>query len=162
MTGRWPVPLTWLVLAIAAFGGASCASTPAADAVTVEPAAPAVPAGPVLRVVDTRGTTVTVRGASIDYGGLFTDAESIGIRGELGEGLVTIRWADVETATLVPKPGAAPQIDVVLRNGQRTSATLIRKGRMLLTGRTDLGDYSIDLEKIRTITPIPAPAAGAR
>ena len=158
MTRRRPGLLAWLVLATAALGAASCASTPAADGVTVEPE---VPAGPVLRVVDTRNTTVTVRGASIDYGGLFADAETTGIRGELGEGLVTIKWADVESVTLVPKSGAAPQADVVLRNGQRTSATLIRKGRMLLTGRTDLGSYSIALEKVRTITPIQAPA-GAR
>ena len=161
MTGRRHGLLAWLVLATATLGAASCASTPAADGVTVEPAAPAAPSGAVLRVVDTRGTTVTVRGAAIDYGGLFADAESNGIRGELGDGLVTIRWADVESVTLVSKSGAAPQADVLLRNGQRTSATLIRKGRMLLTGRTDLGDYSIDLEKVRTITPIQAPA-GAR
>lgn len=159
MTGRLKAVLRSVALVAAALAAVSCASTQAADGVAVEPPAPS---GPSLRVVDTRNTTVIVRGASIDYGGLFSDAESNGIRGELGEGLVTIGWAEVESVTLVPKSGAAPQLDVVMRNGQRTSATLIRKGRMLLTGRTDLGDYSVDLEKIRTITPIQAPAAGAR
>jgi hypothetical protein len=36
------------------------------------------------------------------------------------------------------------------------SANLVRKGRMKLVGRSDLGDYSIDLEKIKKITVVSA------
>ena len=28
------------------------------------------------------------------------------------------------------------------------------QGRMKLTGKTELGEYSIDLDKVRTITPL--------
>jgi hypothetical protein len=38
-------------------------------------------------------------------------------------------------------------------NGRKLPATLFRKGAMTLKGRTDLGDYTIPIEKIRRMAP---------
>ena len=47
-------------------------------------------------------------------------------------------------------------LDIVLKDGKKVTATLVRKGRMKLTGKADLGEYSIDLEKVRKITTVSA------
>jgi hypothetical protein len=69
---------------------------------------------------------VTVTGAGIDYGGfLGSDRMEDGIRIQQGDGTVMLKWADVEA----------------LKVSKRT-------------GRTELGEYSIDLDKVRAITPV--------
>ena len=45
-------------------------------------------------------------------------------------------------------------VEIVLRDGKKVAATLVRKGRMKLSGRADLGDYIIDLEKVRKIVTV--------
>ena len=42
----------------------------------------------------------------------------------------------------------------MLRNQKKVPAALLRQGRMKLTGKSELGDYSIDLDRVRTITPL--------
>ena len=112
-----------------------------------------------LRITDSRGTSVVVTGATIDYGGtLATDKESDGIRVLQGDGAVLLKWSNVDTirVTKVDESERPPRIDleVVLRNRKRVPATLLRKGRMQLLGKTELGDYSIGLDKIRMIVPV--------
>jgi hypothetical protein len=112
-----------------------------------------------LRITDSRGTSVVVTGATIDYGGtLATDKESDGIRVLQGDGAVLLKWTNVDTirVTKVDESERPPRIDleVVLRNRKRVPATLLRKGRMQLLGKTELGDYSIGLDKIRMIVPV--------
>jgi len=46
------------------------------------------------------------------------------------------------------------EIEIVLRGGRRATAALLRLGAMKLLGRTELGDYSIDLDKVRAIAPV--------
>src|SRR5207244_2708142 len=50
-----------------------------------------------LRITDTRGREVVVAGAAIDYGGFMTDKETNGIRVLQGDGVVTVKWTDVES-----------------------------------------------------------------
>ena len=112
-----------------------------------------------LRITDSRGTSVVVTGATIDYGGMLaTDQQSDGIRLLQGDGAVLLKWSNVDTirVTKVDESEAPPRIDleVVLRDGKRVPATLLRKGRMQLLGKTQLGDYSIGLDKIRMIVPV--------
>ena len=112
-----------------------------------------------LRITDSRGTSVVVAGATIDYGGMLaTDQQSDGIRLLQGDGAVLLKWSNVDTirVTKVDESEAPPRIDleVVLRDGKRVPATLLRKGRMQLLGKTQLGDYSIGLDKIRMIVPV--------
>jgi hypothetical protein len=112
-----------------------------------------------LRITDSRGTSVVVTGATIDYGGMLaTDQQSDGIRLLQGDGAVLLKWSNVDTirVTKVDESVTPPRIDleVVLRDGKRVPATLLRKGRMQLLGKTQLGDYSIGLDKIRMIVPV--------
>jgi len=112
-----------------------------------------------LKIVDTRGTEVTVQSAAIDYGGfLGADKETAGIRLLQGEGAVTVKWADIETLRVVRRDESVKppriELEIVLKNQKKVPVTLARVGRMKLTGKTELGDYSIDLDKVRAITPI--------
>jgi len=84
--------------------------------------------------------------------------ETQGIRLMQGDGTVTVKWADIETLKVIRhdesvKPPRV-EMEVVLRNQKKVPAALLRQGRMKLTGRTELGEYSIDLDKVRTITPL--------
>jgi hypothetical protein len=46
------------------------------------------------------------------------------------------------------------ELEVVLKSQKKVPAALLRQGPMKLTGKTELGEYSIDLDKVRTITPL--------
>ena len=112
-----------------------------------------------LRITDSRGTEVLVAGASIDYSGFVaSDKETEGIRVLQGDGLVSVKWTDVESLKVLriddsTRPSRI-EIEIVLRNGKKVPAALFRQGQMKLAGKSDLGDYSIDLDKIRAITPV--------
>ena len=111
-----------------------------------------------LKVVDSANTSVTVHEAYIDYGGFSTDRETQGIRVHQGEAVVVAKWANIQTVTFTGREASENQprlkVDIVLKSGTTISASLVAKGRMKLTGKTELGDYVIDLEKVRTIVPI--------
>jgi hypothetical protein len=112
-----------------------------------------------VRVMDSGGVEVLVKDIMIDYGGLLgSDKESEGIRVLQGEALVTTKWSDIQSLTIVGRDPAAGKmtLEIVLKDGKKVTATLVRKGRMKLTGKADLGEYSIDLEKIRKITVVSA------
>ena len=112
-----------------------------------------------LKITDSRGAEVVVRGAIIDYGGMLTvDNVADGIRVLQGDATVNVKWSDVDTlrVTKVDSTEKPPRInlEIVLRNKKRVAAALYREGHMKLTGKSDLGDYSIDLEKVQRIVPI--------
>jgi hypothetical protein len=115
-----------------------------------------------LRITDSRGTEVVVQSAAIDYGGFIaSDRETLGIRLLQGDGTVTVKWADIETLKVIRqdqsvKP-ARIELEVVLKNQKKVPAALLRQGRMKLVGRTELGEYAIDLDKVKAITPIKTP-----
>jgi hypothetical protein len=112
-----------------------------------------------LRIMDSSGTEVLVKDAVIDYGGLLgSDKEVVGVRVAQGEALVTAEWADMDTLTITGRDATAAKmtIEIALKGGKKVSATLVRKGKMKLLGRSDLGDYSIDLEKVKKITVVSA------
>ena len=118
-------------------------------------AAPAFAAD--VRVVDSAGVEVLVRDISIDYSGLLgSDKETEGLRVAQGEALVTAKWADIQSLTITGRDPAAARmtLEILLKDGKKVNAALIRKGRMKLTGQADLGEYSIDLEKVRKITTV--------
>ena len=112
-----------------------------------------------LRITDTRGTEVVVQAAAIDYGGFVSsELETQGIRLMQGDGSVTVKWSDIETLKVTRRDDSVKppriEMEVVLKNQKKVPAALLRQGRMKLTGKTELGDYSIDLDKIRAITPV--------
>jgi hypothetical protein len=112
-----------------------------------------------LRITDSRGTEVVVQSAAIDYGGFMaSDRETQGIRLLQGDGMVVVKWTDVESLKVTRRDDSVKppriEMEVVLRTQKKVPAALFRQGRMKLTGRTELGEYAIDLDKVRTITPI--------
>ena len=112
-----------------------------------------------LRIIDSKGAEVVVAAAAVDYGGmLLADRDLEGIRLQQGDGTVLAKWATIDTLRITKvdestRP-ATITVEVVTRDGKRRTATLLEKGRMLVTGKTDLGEYSIDLKKVRTIIPV--------
>jgi hypothetical protein len=112
-----------------------------------------------VRVIDSGGVEVLVREISIDYSGLLgSDKETEGLRVSQGEASVTAKWADIQSITITGRDATAARmmLEIVLKDGKKVSASLVRKGRMKLTGKADLGEYSIDLEKVRKITTVSA------
>ncbi len=112
-----------------------------------------------LRIKDSRGTEIVVTAASVDYSGfLAADKEADGIRLLQGDGTVTVKWSEIDKLTVTGKDDsvkpALTTVEIVLRNGKKVPAALLRQGQMKLVGKTDLGDYAIELDKIRTITPV--------
>lgn len=112
-----------------------------------------------LRITDSRGTEVVVQSAAIDYGG-FVASEIVteGIRLMQGDGSVMVKWTDIESVKVIRRDESVKppriELEVVLKNQKKVPAALLRQGRMKLTGRTELGEYSIDLDKVKTITPL--------
>jgi hypothetical protein len=110
-----------------------------------------------LRVMDSANIEILVKEISIDYGGLLgTDKENDGVRVTQGDASIIAKWADIESLTVTGRDAAAARmtVEIVLKSGKKVNANLVRKGRMKLVGKSDLGDYSIDLEKIKKITVV--------
>jgi hypothetical protein len=112
-----------------------------------------------LRIIDSRGTEVVVQSAAIDYGGFMaSEVETQGIRLMQGDGSVMVKWTDITTLKVTRRDESVKppriEMEVVLRSQKRVPAALLRQGRMKLTGKTELGEYSIDLDKVRAITPL--------
>jgi len=111
-----------------------------------------------VKITDITNTAIVVHEVFIDYGGLMGDKEMDGIRLYQGEAIVTAKWSNIQTITITGKAASpAPdrlKADIVPRKGARISTTLLNKGRMKLSGKTDLGDYAIDLDKVRVIEPL--------
>lgn len=121
--------------------------------------APCAAAAADLRITDSRGTEVVVANATIDYGG-FLGSEKVGdgIRVLQGDGVVFLKWTDVDSIRVVKrdesvKP-ARVELEIVLKNGKKVPAALFRQGAMTLQGKTDLGEYSIPLDKVRALAPV--------
>ena len=130
-----------------------------AKIVSVVLAGQIVQSSPSLRVVDTQGATVVVTNARIDYGGvLLPDVQTAGIRLQQGDAAVIAKWSAIDTIRVIgvdstTRP-ATLRLQVVLRTGVKRPATLLEQGHMRLIGETDLGEYSLDLHKIRLIVPV--------
>jgi len=112
-----------------------------------------------LRITDSRGTEVVVQSAAIDYGGFVSsEMETQGIRLMQGDGSVMVKWTDIETLKVTRRDESVKppriELEVVLKSQKKVPAALFRQGRMKLTGKTELGEYSIDLDKVRAITPV--------
>jgi hypothetical protein len=110
-----------------------------------------------LRVMDSANVEILVKEISIDYGGLLgTDKENDGILVTQGDASVIAKWADIESLTVTGRDAAAARmtVEIALKSGKKVNANLVRKGRMKLVGKSELGEYSIDLEKIKKITVV--------
>ncbi len=71
--------------------------------------------------------------------------------------MMTIFWSSIETLTFKDTPKKGPHDGlyghVVLRNGEQADLELQMCSRKKWAGNTELGEYAIDLENIRSIQP---------
>jgi len=112
-----------------------------------------------VRITDSAGVEVLVREINIDYGGLLgSDKDNEGVRVTVGDATVTAKWADIQSLTVTGRDPAAARmtVEILLKSGKTQNGQLLRKGRMKISGKADLGDYSIDLEKVKKITVVAA------
>jgi hypothetical protein len=109
-------------------------------------------------LTDSQGTDVVVTGVAIDYGGLLSvGRETQGIRVRQGDGSVLLKWSDLDTLRVTKRDDTVKpprvELEIVLRSHKRVLATLLRAGKMQMVGRTDLGEYRIDLDKVMRLVP---------
>ena len=86
-----------------------------------------------LKIKDSRGTEVLVTNASIDYSSFTaSDRETQGIRLLQGDGMVTVKWADIASLTVVRTDDsvrpARIELEVVLRNGKEGARRVAQTG----------------------------------
>ena len=123
-------------------------------------ALPALARAADLRITDSSGAQLIVKSASIDYPGAIGAMvrESGGIRVQQGDATVTVKWKDIQSLQVVPGDNASrPErvdVDIRLRSGRQVRAALQRPADARLRGTTDLGDYSLELHKVRSIEPL--------
>src|SRR3954447_19340624 len=113
-----------------------------------------------LKITDTSGAQLIVKNASLDYPAALGAATRVsdGIRVLQGDGSATVKWKDMQSLIVRDaddrsKPSRL-EVDVHLRNGRHVSATLQRPADVKLRGKTELGEYAIDLDKVRSIEPL--------
>ena len=110
-----------------------------------------------LRVIDTKGaaTVLEISSARIDYTSYAfmyrPDFEYSGIRLKQGEGTVTVRWDLIDKINLSPANDGGAEAEILMRSGDTKNMGLVRWSEKGLTGKPDLGDFSIALGKVRTI-----------
>jgi len=110
-----------------------------------------------VRITDSAGVEVLVKDVSIDYGGLLgSDKDTEGVRVTIGDAMVTAKWTDIQSLTVTGRDATAARmnVEIILKSGKSQPGQLLRKGRMKMMGKADLGEYSIDLEKIKRITVV--------
>ena len=110
-----------------------------------------------VRIMDSAGVEILVKDINIDYGGLLgSDKDTEGIRVTIGDAMVTAKWADIQSITVTGRDAAAGRImiEIVLKSGKAQAGQMMRKGRMKIVGQAELGEYSIDLEKVKKITVV--------
>ena len=112
-----------------------------------------------LKVTDANGTVVDLRDARLDYTSysfIYTnDFESTGIRAYQGAGVITISWSRIDTVTITrKKTDTTPwrlEGEVLLVDKTRRPIEFVYPSKKGLYGQTDLGEFSIALESVKSI-----------
>jgi hypothetical protein len=115
-----------------------------------------------LRVTDTKGNVVTLlfqnRGVEIDYttyGFMYrTDYESDGVRIRQGEGQLTVRWMKLLRIDVTKVTDAGAEGQMVTAAGDTQPVVLVPWSKEGLMGEAELGRFSINLDKVKTIEVI--------
>jgi len=111
-----------------------------------------------LRITDSGNTTVQVRDVIIDYSTFSNDKEKEGIRIVQGDATILVKWDNIESLTISGRDDSVTpsrlRVDIVTKRGQKQTGILVRKGKMRITGQSELGDYAIDIDKIKVISPV--------
>jgi len=112
-----------------------------------------------LRVTDTKGNTVTLSfnnfGVTIDYTSysfFYTpDEENGGLRIKQGEGTVTVSWEKLSRIEITKVTSTGAEGQMVMTAGTMQPVVLVPWSKGGLEGNTELGKFSINLDKVKTI-----------
>ena len=109
------------------------------------------------QVTDVKGNQVEVRGAAISFVVVKPEAphttDSVGIPAAEGQGTVVIKWANIKSITLSNIPDVISlDMTITLADGKTCSMLVKREGRIF--GKSKLGDFTIELSKVKTILVI--------
>jgi hypothetical protein len=113
-----------------------------------------------LKITQFVGTVVDVRNVSIDYTNyniIYTpDFDTLGIRARVGAGQVTIYWSNISRIEIAGRGSNGLPAAITGNDGKTTEAQLLPGSEKGLRGETDLGEFSIDLDKIKLIEVLKA------
>jgi hypothetical protein len=142
----------------------SSASTPAAaDGRAGSPLPPRQQDATALRVTDTKGRVVTLvfdKGlAEVDYTsypefGHYTPDFYRGLRISQGEGTTSASWDMLARIDLTKFTGDGAEAQIVTISGSKQSVVLTPWSKEGLSGNTEIGRFSIGMNKIKTIEVI--------
>lgn len=108
-----------------------------------------------LKIIDSEGTAVEIKNASLDYTeriGIYTlDTEYSGIRVARGEGHLTVDWDKIKEVRITRQEWPL-EGEITLKNGSTTTVKLI--GFPDIEGLTELGNFEIGLKDVKSIVPI--------
>ncbi len=148
-------------------GSGSVADQPPAPGTAQEPVTAAPPAASVepthVRVTDTTGNVTTLAldaggGTMIDYTSysfMYTrDFEYGGLRLKQGEGTVSVRWEKIDRVVVKKLSSSDAEAEITMHSGGTQTVGLVPWSKEGLAGETELGEFKIDLEKVRTIDVI--------
>lgn len=114
-----------------------------------------------MRVTDKSGNVIELNDAEIDYTDysfIYTpDFEHNGIRAYQGEGTTTIPWERIKEVTILSKDETTTPYRIKAKisfnkSTNEVDANLVMDSKKGLEGKTALGDFSIGLENVKTIS----------
>lgn len=127
---------------------------------------PSVASAVALQVTDSAGTVVELRKAYVNYGttqymvgGARHDNEHDGLRVSRGEATITVKWSRIQGLVIEYAPSRFDQEEKKRYPAQLRAKITLDDGELLptellagrLRGESELGDYEIDLRKVRSI-----------
>lgn len=115
-----------------------------------------------VRVTDTKGYVVTLpfknAAVTIDYSAysfVFSTIDKLeGLRIQQGEGTVDVRWEKLSRVDVRKVTGAGVVGQIVTTTGATQEVGLVPWSKKGLEGSTELGPFTIDLDKVKTIEVI--------
>ena len=114
-----------------------------------------------LSITDKKGTVTVLTNPVINYAADAAGASALvrdGIRVYQGQGQVVVKWSLIDKVTFAGEAASAPDRlkgDIQLEGGRRLSAEfVVPTSRGVLTGKTDLGDFSIAFTDVATIATV--------
>jgi|WetSurMetagenome_2_1015567.scaffolds.fasta_scaffold706211_2 hypothetical protein len=117
----------------------------------------------VLKVTDTKGKVVTLEfdkaPAEVDYTsypefGLYTPDFYSGLRISQGEGMIATSWDTLARVDLTKYTRDGAEAQIITVSGDKQSVVLLPWSKHGLSGNTQIGRFSIGMNKVKTIEVI--------
>ena len=109
------------------------------------------------QVTDIKGNQVEVKDAAISFVVVRPETQNttdaVGLPAAEGQGTVVIKWANIKSVTFSNIPDVLSlNMTITLTDGMTRSMLVKREGKVF--GESKLGDFTIELSKVKSITLI--------